>query len=339
MKDKILVSENPPSLSVYRFVNDNKSPVLFMMVGLPGSGKSYMANAIEIECNGEIIKPKIHSSDAIREELLHDVNDQEHNKDVFAVLHQRIKDDLRNHNSVIYDATNIDKKQRTAFLNGLNGINCVKVCFLVMTPYELCLEQNRNRERSVPDEVIKRMYLKWSPPFLAEGFDTICLYYNYRNIPRKKYDLRNFFFGETDALHIDQENHHHSYSVGQHCLEAYMYTCNYGSYKPSVKIAALLHDIGKPFTKSRENHRGEKTEDCHYYNHQNCGAYDSFFYTDNICDLHVYEKIYIANLIYYHMLPFTWNNNPAAMEKAKRKLGEELFNDILKLNVADREAH
>ena len=62
-----------------------------MMVGLPGSGKSTAT-----EYFAKVYNANIHSSDDIREEIFGDVNDQEHNKEVFEILHKRIKEDIEN---------------------------------------------------------------------------------------------------------------------------------------------------------------------------------------------------------------------------------------------------
>ena len=64
-------------------------PIFYMMMGLPCSGKSTFAQKLAEEYNANI-----HSSDAIREELIGDINNQEHNNEVFHTLHKRIKDDL-----------------------------------------------------------------------------------------------------------------------------------------------------------------------------------------------------------------------------------------------------
>ena len=118
------------------------------MQGIVGSGKSYLAETLYIDKNGEIIKPVIHSSDALREELYGDENNQSNNNDLFNELHRRIKEDLKNNVDVIYDATNISKKRRTAFLQELKNIECFKVSVCVMTPFEVCVSQNNTKTKT-----------------------------------------------------------------------------------------------------------------------------------------------------------------------------------------------
>ena len=140
----------------------------FMTIGLPGSGKSTW-----LESNKEKLNFIIHSSDEIRAEL-GDVNDQSQNELVFNILHKRIKEDLLNGKNVAYDATNLSRKRRTHFLqNELRDISCEKICILFATPYECCLKNNENRERKVPESVIKRMIKNFEIPCKQEGWDEI----------------------------------------------------------------------------------------------------------------------------------------------------------------------
>ena len=333
-------NENPQELRVYRNENVDKRPVLFTMIGLPGSGKSTIADNLVVERNtGEYSRPVIHSSDSLRKELFGKEGTQGDNGMIFSELHKRMKQDLKDGKDVVFDATNVNKKFRINFIRELKNIDCFNVAVCVMTPYELCLKNNVSRERVVPENVIRSMYLKWCPPSKQEGFDDIVLCYSFGDIDVKtKYNLHNFFGGEINACSIEQENRHHKRTIGDHCIQAavnIIYLCpdNYKLY-----LAALLHDIGKPFTKSHLNAKGEETNECHYYNHQHCGAYDSLFYTYNLSP-NEDEMIHIANLIYYHMHPFlSWKQSEKALKRDRDLLGEDFFNEVMLLHRADRTA-
>lgn len=134
-----------------------------MLVGLPASGKSTYAEKLKEQGY------HIHSSDAIREELTGDVNAQDKNTDVFAVLHERVKDDLSNRISCVYDATNMSMKRRKAFLDEIKKYDCHKTCVLFVIPVEVCKERNNNRERKVPDEVFDKMIKSFWVPMKYEG--------------------------------------------------------------------------------------------------------------------------------------------------------------------------
>lgn len=314
-----------------RIVNKSDLPVMVMLVGLSGSGKSTLAQQINI-ASSTSRTTIVRSSDSLREEMFGDINDQTHNSEVFDELHRRIKDDLRNGKNSIYDATNLSKKRRKAFLESLNKIECYKICVCVMTPYDECLERNQNRERKVPNDVIKKMYCSWTPPYKTEGFDEVRPYIT-GNI--KDYNINKFM---TKIRNYNQGNKHHSLSLGEHMAKAGQYICSkYDDYR--LNLAALLHDCGKPFTMTKTNFKGEEDGDCHYYNHENCGAYDSLFYLYETYYINLDDAMYISNLIYYHMHPYiAWEQSENARNKAKIELGE-MFNDIYKLHEADVAAH
>ena len=131
-----------------------------MLVGLPASGKSTKAKDFAKQYNATIF-----SSDALREEMFGNVNDQEHNQELFAELHKRIKDCLSSGKSAIYDATNLNYKRRMAFLAELKNIPCEKVCVVMATPVTICQMRNEVRERKVPISVISRMYKSFHIPY------------------------------------------------------------------------------------------------------------------------------------------------------------------------------
>lgn len=323
----------------FTYIAQSDKPVFIMLMGLPLSGKSTIIQNAFIQYGDKNKKPIIHSSDELRKELFGDINDQNHNHQVFQTLHRNIKRDLRRGVSTIYDATNLIKKRRIAFLNELKSINCEKVCICVLTPYGVCKNRNYKRtERPIPNNVLGRMYRQWCPPSLSEGFDDIILAYEYDDLSEKSYTLKHFFEDGVNANCIDQENRHHTLTIGKHCLKAYEYI-NEHSNDRFLKLAALLHDCGKPFTKSIYNAKGEIDGDCHYYCHENCGAYDSMFYTDKL-DISQDKRLDIANLIYYHMKPYTsWKDSEKSRRRDKGLLGNYLYECVMLLHEADEFAH
>ena len=68
----------------------NTKPTLLMLCGIPASSKSTIAEKYVKDHKNTII----HSSDALREELFGNVNDQNNNEVLFTELHRRIKADL-----------------------------------------------------------------------------------------------------------------------------------------------------------------------------------------------------------------------------------------------------
>jgi|LSQX01.3.fsa_nt_gb predicted kinase len=301
---------------------------LIMMVGLPASGKSTYA-----QCIADTEDAIIHSSDNLREELFGDVNEQDKNNELFKELHNRIKSDLKTGKNVIYDACNISYKRRKAFLDELKKINCKKICCLIATPYEKCLELNQKRDRVVPEYVIKRMYLNFDVPASFEGWDHVHIVYNDSN----KYQ-RNI----SDLLNklslISQDNPHHTLSIGEHCRVCARNVCKIFKermiFDANLIYAAWLHDIGKEFTKQFKNYKGEDTDIAHYYNHEHISAYNALFYLRND-DFTCFDSVLdICQLIRWHMKPYFIET-----EKAKNKfinlVGQDFYDRLMILHEAD----
>lgn len=307
---------------------------LIYLVGLPASGKSTYAK--ELKNKGY----NIHSSDSIREELYGDENTQGDPKEVFNVLHKRVIGDLKSGKNCVYDATGISSKRRMAFLNTISHIDCKKICILFATPYEVCLKRNKNRERKVPEEVIKRMYKNFNTPYYYEGWDKVKIVWSDFN--RNHY----CYFDYPDIYsEYDQHNSHHELSLGEHMLVAHKLSIDFNNVY--IEEAALLHDIGKPFTATFFDAKGNPSSDCHYYNHENVSAYDSLFILKD-SNNYFYESsedyfedtdiLYICSLINLHMKPYTWKEEKTK-EKYKKLLGEEMYEDLMNLHYCDVNAH
>lgn len=299
-------------------------PTFTMMVGLPSSGKSYAAEELSAETGATI-----HSSDSIREELCGDASEQSINNKVFEVLHERVFNGLKNGRDVIYDATNIDYKRRMTFLSSIKKFPCKKNCIFMATPFNVCLERNKVRKRVVPDEVIEKMYRRIWIPGRYEGWDNIQVEFS----PNSQYFSTLLLF--EWLCEVPQDNPHHSLTIGGHCTKCSELVSD--NFSHEVKIAALFHDIGKPFTKTFVDCRGNTSSIAHYYDHQYVSAYDSLFYAGADVD-----RLYVANLIQWHMRPFEFERPvvPAkAAEKVKRLLGDKMFSDLMELHRADVAAH
>ena len=309
----------------------NKS-IMTMMVGLPASGKSTYAQEIAKKSNAIVL-----SSDAIRWELFGDETDQDHNQKVFQELHKRAKEWLCAGRDVIYDATNISSKRRRAFLNELKKVGCIKNCVIIATPYEQCLENNRNRARQVPEWVIEKMYRKWQTPHWFEGWDNVTIEY---------WDNKHFVRPVEVAdslLDFNQQNPHHTLTLGGHLFKTFR-LCNIDNCDNTeayrIINAALMHDCGKPFTQTFKNAKGEPSEIAHYYNHEHVSAYESLFLLP-VYEEDIIETINISALVTWHMQPYFWekDNNEKLHNKYKRIWGEKFYNMVMTLHEADKKAH
>lgn len=296
---------------------------LYIMVGLPASGKSTYVKKMK-EC---FVAVSV-STDDLRKELLGDISNQNQNTDIFNESYKRIQFYLEKGLDVIFDATNINYKKRMDVINRFkkyaNNINAI----MMATPYEECLERNKNRERQVPEDVIKRMYMNFYVPQYFEGFDKISIVYSsdIQFIPME--ELKH-------KLNISHDNPHHELNILEHSDDAYLYLEK--KFGPcALALAGYLHDIGKPFCKTFVNAKGETTDIAHYYCHEKVGAYDSLFYTR---DHEIKYQLYVAQLIQWHMLLHDPNLTEKTIKKHKDRMGEQFWKDLEELHRADLAAH
>lgn len=275
-------------------------PKLILLVGIPGSGKTtYAKNYIEQNYN------TIHlSSDATRKELYGDENIQGNPGDVFSLMQKRAIESLDNGCNVLYDATNMTRKDRA----GIIGV-CPKFakieCHIIWAPIEVCIERDSKRERTVGKEVIDKMLKRFQAVYYDEGIDEIKI------ITPEMWNADDYTDSIFLAMNVPHDNPHHTLNIGDHCLEAYKYLTGLGVKDYDLRGAALFHDVGKPYVKAFVDSKGNPCGVAHYYQHQSVGAY--MFYGSRNANPH------IAWLISAHMEPFFnskyYNNLPLFLKK------------------------
>ena len=234
-------------------------PKLILLVGIPGAGKTtYAKEYIELNPN------TIHlSSDLIRAELYGNESIQGNPDDVFSLMQKRAIEALNNGKDVIYDATNITRKDRS----GIIGIcpKFVKIeAHIIWAPIGMCIERDTIRERTVGKEVIDKMLKRFQSPFFDEGIDEIKI------IRPQDFNWASYEKDCWNAMDIPHDNHHHLFNIQWHCRRAYNLI-----QKSDVQLALATqyHDIGKPYTKDFKDSKGNPSVEAHYYQHQCVGAY------------------------------------------------------------------
>ena len=143
--------------------------VLIVMCGLPASGKSTYAEWLAESCIFCSVCP-----DKIRGELYGDENIQGDGGLVFTIAHARIKDLGQGGNNVVFDATNTNAKRRKELVKKMRPYFDVIILKWFNTPINVCFERNAQRERQVPEEVIRHMAQNFfNKPTIDEGFDIV----------------------------------------------------------------------------------------------------------------------------------------------------------------------
>lgn len=131
-----------------------------VMSGIPGSGKSFWID----KNKGNL---PVVSLDEIRRRL--NILPSTNQDKVVREAKETAKNYLRNKQSFIWDATNLNKDLRSRCCSLFRDYNAKIKFVYVESPYEAQNKQNKNREHVVPDNIIQNMIDKWEVPDYTEG--------------------------------------------------------------------------------------------------------------------------------------------------------------------------
>lgn len=174
---------------------------VFMMVGLPGSGKSTFVNSFfQNEINNPVNKDCYISTDAYIEERAKALNK------TYSEVFQEFIDEATNHcekmilsgislkKNLIIDQTNLTAKIRRYKLK-LGFASYYKIAIVVETPkYEEHHKRLISRPgKSIPGEVMKRMMNNFEFPTFSEGWDEVWIYNSSNNMLFKAKKTDDFY--------------------------------------------------------------------------------------------------------------------------------------------------
>lgn len=260
-------------------------PSLILLVGIPGSGKTtYAEKYIKEHPNVTHL-----SSDKIRAELWGNEATQGDNNEVFSLMQSRAIEALNNGQDVVYDATNITRKDRSYIIALCPKF--VKIeCHIVWASIEACIERDAARERTVGKAVIDRILKRFQAPYYDEGIDEI-------KIILPEFNVYEYGSSVMESMKISHDNPHHTLDVYDHCMEAHkLAVYKTHNFFDEVCIAAQYHDIGKSYVKEFKDGKGNSCDIAHYYQHQCVGSWMSYGMPNSTS--------YIAWLISTHMDPY-----------------------------------
>lgn len=138
-----------------------------------------------------------------------------------------------------------------------------------------------------------------------------------------------------------EQNQHHIFDVYEHNLKSLEYSATKG-HSLAVRIAALLHDVGKPATRAwKDDVRGKKVRDGKkgdwtFYGHQVVGAkmakkiLQRLHFSNDIID-----QVYL--LVYEHM--FVYDPETVTLAGVRRllaRVGQENLDALIQVREADR---
>src|ERR1035438_5930341 len=136
-----------------------------LAIGLPGSGKTTWFRR-------RGVTPL--SSDLLRNILFDDVEEQRYQGLVFSTLRSLLRARLIARMPWNYvDATNLSIHERRQWIKMAQSFGYEVQAVFFDVPLEVCLERNSKRDRSVSEDVMRKMAEKLKPPAFDEGFAKI----------------------------------------------------------------------------------------------------------------------------------------------------------------------
>lgn len=324
--------------------------MFIMLVGLPASGKSTLAETLSIKYAAEVL-----SSDRLRKEMHGDENIQADHKKLFEELNSRANTCLSKGKNVIYDSTNLNRKRRKHMIQHEIKAD-EKVVYYLNTHIDNCYERDKVRERTVGEEVINRMYKNLHIPVLKEGWKEVHTIYEPKRLfaDHHKTALEEHlnsalshdeFMDKLMQLipefqiinHLPHDSKYHSFSVSRHIFYVYKHIYEYykGSNRLGLLYASIFHDLGKGFCKSFVNYKGEETRYASFIGHEYVSSQLAAFYLNQLGYSREFtEKV--VTLVQFHMMPM--NASEKKLSEIKELIGDTLFEDLLILHEADTAA-
>jgi predicted kinase len=172
VEGKLVVETQPESPSVPPPELSPSGPkdlkgYVVLAIGLPGSGKTTW-----FKRRG--VTPL--SSDMLRSILFDDITEQRYQGLVFSTLRSLLRARLIAKMPWNYvDATNLSAHERRQWIKMAKSFGYEAQAVFFDVPLEVCMERNSRRERTVSDEVMRKMAERLRPPSFKEGFSKITM--------------------------------------------------------------------------------------------------------------------------------------------------------------------
>lgn len=145
----------------------------------------------------------------------------------------------------------------------------------------------------------------------------------------RRLNLLKYIIPELEENYGVSQNKHHIYDCYEHAIRSLAYAAkkNFNKY---VRLAALLHDVGKPRTK-----RG-KGADATFYSHEIVSARITIQALNRL-KFPKKEIVKIAKLVRYHLFYYNPEEvGESSVRRLVRQVGPENTEELLQVRMADR---
>jgi len=123
-----------------------------------------------------------------------------------------------------------------------------------------------------------------------------------------------------------EQNHYHAFDVWEHTL-----ACVDACVRDEIlRLAVLLHDVGKPVTRGRS----DKTNDFTFYHHEVEGAEMARGIVERL-KLSNDERARVVHVVRQHLIPYEDDWSDAAVRRWVRRVDPSRVDDIIEVARAD----
>ncbi len=145
----------------------------------------------------------------------------------------------------------------------------------------------------------------------------------------RKLNILKQIIPEIEEGYKVKQNKHHIYDCYEHCTRSLDYAAK-KNFNKHVRIAALLHDVGKPRTKEG------KGKDATFYNHEIVGANMTFKILNRL-KFSKKDVKKISKLVRYHLFYYNPEEvGESSIRRLVRSVGSENMDELIELRMADR---
>lgn len=139
--------------------------MIYIMSGLPASGKTQYASLF-----GKQHNYKVYHFDEWKQKYC---SPTIKTLQVYNSMIQSIIEDLKQDKTIILDDLNLNKHSRLHLLNYLKNIPTQKICVVMLTPLDKCIERDSQRINALNPLLMHQLAISFQLPTFDEGWDDI----------------------------------------------------------------------------------------------------------------------------------------------------------------------